>query len=422
MHASSERLFLPSGTVLYAQGQAADAAYIIMRGRIELVAPRPSIDGHEIECRVGVRRVGEIVGELAIVDGCPREDSAIVLDDSEVLVVRRDQISRRVETCDPLLRLCFGVFLERYRETAAAVRGSATLPFSNANSPWAEHFIAARDHLSSQYELRRAIERGELELNFQPIVQLATRRLVGFEALLRWRHPERGLIFPNDFIPLAEGAGLIFEVTTACLTMVARQFPVLAAAARARSAASDPPLFVNVNISGLDLERESFAASTVSILCDGGVDPSDVHIEITESVLIKNLATSVPRLQQCRDHGMQIAIDDFGTGYSSLNYLNTLPVSIIKLDRSFARSLLADTTGRKIIAALLHLGGELNLTVVAEGIEQESEAALLTSMGCDLGQGFLFGRPTPLAGAIALTQAWEREPAREPIRSRRATA
>ena len=306
----------------------------------------------------------------------------------------RDQLSQRIGTVDPLLRLWLGALFERTHGTA----------------PWADHVAEASTLLASEHDLRRAIEDEELVLRFQPIVHLPTRRLAGFETLLRWQHPTEGLLPPERFIPLAESIGLISAVTAAVFRGVVREFPALAAAARAVAMPSDPPLFLTVNVSGADLQRPDFAAAIASVLTEGGIDPRAIRLEITESVFITDANTSTRTLQQCRDNGLQIAIDDFGTGYSSLNYLYALPVSTLKMDRSFAKSLLSDPVGRKVIGAILHLGGELNLDVVAEGIEAEGEAVMLTGMGCGYGQGYLFGRPAPLRESVDLIGAWRRAP------------
>ncbi len=377
------------GTVLFAEGDRAEAAYVVMQGSIDLVRARG-----RTPMPLGRRSVGEIVGESALVADHAHTETAVTAETSEVLVMTRDQLSRRLGTVDPLLRLWLGALFER----------------THGAAPWAEHVAEASTLLASEHDLRRAIERDEFVLRFQPIVHLPTRRLAGFETLLRWEHPTQGLLLPERFIPLAEATGLISAITTAVLRGVVREFPVLAAAALP----SDPPLFLTINVSGADLRRADFAATAISILVDGGVDPRAIRLEITESVFITDPETSTRTLQQCRDQGMRIAIDDFGTGYSSLNYLYALPVSTLKMDRSFAKSLLSDPVGRKVIGAILHLGGELNLDVVAEGIEEESEAAMLTGMGCGYGQGYLFGRPAPLQTAVDLIGAWNHQPASAP--------
>ena len=196
------------------------------------------------------------------------------------------------------------------------------------------------------------------------------------------------MLQPNDFIPLAEASGVISDITFFCLRKVGGYFPALKAAGLRRP--DDlVPLFLSVNVSGVDLMQPAFAAKAVSALCDDeGVEPEDIRLEVTESILMTDADRCTRTLENCRAQGFKIAIDDFGTGYSSLNYLNTLPVSVLKMDRSFTLSLLDQPVGRKIIGAILQLGGELGLSVIAEGVESELQAAMLQAMGCEFGQGY----------------------------------
>ncbi len=389
MSDAPERLVLSPGDVLFVRGEEATAAYLIERGRVRLVGE----GGPDAQAERGA---GEIVGESAIAGPGPHPVSAVAVEPTDLLVVRREQVSRRLADVDPLLRLCVAAMLIR--------AGHGELHSKPSDSPWQGHYEAAGERLSAEYQLRRAIARDELRLFFEPIVDLPARQIAGFEALLRWQHPERGLLPPAAFIPMAEASGLISDITALCLRAVGAQFPALAAAVGGRGPGGPP--FISINVSGHDLEREDFAASAAGILSDAGLDLAAVRLEITESVLIKNTGRSAATLQQCRDQGLQIAIDDFGTGYSSLTYLGELPVSMLKLDRSFAHSLLDQPNGRKIVEAIIQLGGALGLAVVAEGVERDSEARLLAAMGCSMAQGYLFGRAAMLADTLQRVAAW----------------
>jgi diguanylate cyclase len=253
--------------------------------------------------------------------------------------------------------------------------------------------------------LRRALLRGELELFFQPIVRLPTPRLAGFEALLRWRHPTRGLIPPGDFIPVAEASGLIVDITAWVLKEVGRTFPAILAAAL-RNVGPVERLFVSFNISGYDLSNDAFVQSMATMLETTGIGAGSLTIEVTESVLMKDPAKAVAALEACRRLGLAIAIDDFGTGFSSLSYLGTLPISTIKIDRSFVHSMIETPASRKIIQMILRLAEELGIPVVAEGVEDAHEARLLADLGCAFAQGYLFGKPLPLAPTLELTRHW----------------
>lgn len=246
----------------------------------------------------------------------------------------------------------------------------------------------SEQRLEMATELRSALDRDELRVVYQPVVCLADGALRGFEALVRWEHPERGLISPNEFIPAAEATGLIVPIGEWVMRTAVQQ---LAAWRRADEAKRD--LWVAVNLSGRQLEQPdlvSFAHRTVTA---AGLHPRSVHLEITESMMMHDYGRWFPTLRSLRFLGFQISVDDFGTGYSSLSYLKELPVDTLKIDRSFVSGLGRDERDRSIARAVLDLATAMGLHVVAEGVEDAVQAAVLRDLGCELGQGFYWGRP-----------------------------
>ena len=240
------------------------------------------------------------------------------------------------------------------------------------------------ERLELRSELQRAIETGQLELHYQPVVRLQEHRILGVEALLRWNHPERGTIPPLQFIPLAEETGLIIQMgrwvlETACLEAVRMQkeFP------------RDEPLAMSVNLSVRQLQSDSIVADVRCALEQSGLDPSGLVLEITESVMMADTDFAVQRLMDLKALGIRLAMDDFGTGYSSLSYLSRFPVDILKMDRSFVGS----GENVALTSAIIALGASLDLDVVAEGIELPEQEDSLHHLGCEIGQGFLFARP-----------------------------
>jgi EAL domain-containing protein (putative c-di-GMP-specific phosphodiesterase class I) len=416
MHDQQTRLRAPAGSLLFVEGDAGEVAYIITRGRVEIFVTR---DGADLP--LAVRGAGEIVGEMAIIDFGPRSASARAVEDCELLIVTREELGQRIAEADPILRMCLRLVIERYRLTIGRLDHRNARPSPEAMTPAAEtgaDFEAAVAALTLERELRRALDRNEFELFFQPIVRLAGRRLVGFEALLRWRHPERGLVAPGEFIPVMEANGMIVAVTQWCLAEVGRLFPSIMAAALG-NVANVEPLFMSVNVSGRDLAQEAFPDTVGRALGGAGIPPSSIKLEVTESMLMKDPAQAASALAACRQGGMGVAIDDFGTGYSSLSYLSTLPITTLKVDRAFVRAMTQDPTSRRIVATILRLADELAIPVVAEGIEHEPEAAALTEMGCGFGQGYHFGRPQPLAVTLDVVRGWR---AGEPAAPRRIAA
>ncbi len=257
------------------------------------------------------------------------------------------------------------------------------------------------ERVELESDLRQALERDELRVHYQPIVRLGTTEIVGFEALVRWQHPTRGLVAPLAFIPLAEETGLIVPVGKWVLATACRQ------AASWHLARTDPdatPLFVSVNLSAREFAQADLVEDVAAILAETGLEASALELEITESVLMDKSETGIRTLRRLRALGVRLVLDDFGTGYSSLSYLKHLPLDTIKIDRSFVAAI-EEAADRSIVEAVVALAHGLGIGVVAEGIETERQADLLLELGCDLGQGYLFSRPVPAARTARLLRA-----------------
>ena len=255
---------------------------------------------------------------------------------------------------------------------------------------------------STENALHRALERGELRLFFQPIVGLSDARCVGAEALVRWQHPERGLIGPFEFIPLAEETGLIVEMGWWIIEEAARN------AARWQLEHSEP-FQVSINLSARQLVQPDLADRVAEVIADSGVRPSSLCFEITESVLMDDAETVIDVISRVRALGVEFAIDDFGTGYSSLGYLKRFPVDAVKIDRSFVSGLGTDPGDAAIVSAVIGLAHALGLRVTAEGVETQEQLAALIDLECDEAQGYFFLPPQPapdLRGLIASTRTW----------------
>jgi diguanylate cyclase (GGDEF)-like protein len=249
-------------------------------------------------------------------------------------------------------------------------------------------------HASSQHrlrleaELRHAVQRGELLLHYQPIVELHSGALVGAEALLRWQHPERGLVLPGEFIAVAEDCGLIVDIGGWVLDEAARQLV-------AWSAQGVDGFALAVNVSARQLRRGALLPQVERALALAGAEAPRLEIEITEHTLVEDLQVNHQTLQALRERGVRVAIDDFGTGLSSLAYLKRLPLDKFKIDRSFVRELPSDPGDLAIVGAITAMSRALGLPVVAEGVETAAQREVLLRLGCDYAQGFLFGRPMP---------------------------
>jgi diguanylate cyclase (GGDEF)-like protein/PAS domain S-box-containing protein len=263
---------------------------------------------------------------------------------------------------------------------------------------------ATINQLSMTRELLDALERDEFIVHYQPVVELSTQRLTGFEALIRWQHPTRGMVPPLDFIPVAEESGAIIEIGR----WVLRQ--ACAAAVQWPSEDEAEPLTVAVNVAARQLDTDALITDVAAALEASGLQPQRLVLELTESTLVTRPDAVAKRLIQLRQLGVRIAIDDFGTGYSSLSYLQRFPIDILKIDRSFTETI--DDANRlpAILQGLVELGRTLELEVIAEGIERPEQQTALAREGCQLGQGFLFSRPISQEEAITLADSMLRRP------------
>jgi len=244
------------------------------------------------------------------------------------------------------------------------------------------------DQLALESSLRRALEREEFQVYYQPQVELKTGKIVGIEALIRWQHPELGLISPATFIPLAEETGLIMPIGEWVLKTACAQ-------TKAWQTAGFSSLRVAVNLSCRQFNQANLGESIVEILNDTGLAPQFLELEITESVLTQNESAAIKTLNKLKLLGIEISIDDFGTGYSSLSYLKKFPFSTLKIDRSFIRNINTDARCKNITMAIIQMSQKLNLKVIAEGVEAAEEVCFLCQHDCDEVQGYLFCRPVP---------------------------
>jgi EAL domain-containing protein (putative c-di-GMP-specific phosphodiesterase class I) len=263
-----------------------------------------------------------------------------------------------------------------------------------------EMHAAALSRLEMKADLQRAVEHGELELFYQPVFVLQTGSLSGVEALVRWRHPRRGLIRPMEFIPLAEETGLIVQIGGWVLAEACRQAVKLQ-----EKFPKEPALTMSVNISARQLQHQAFIEEVRAVLRSSGLHPSGLIIEITETAMMQDADMAIIRLNQLKDIGVKLAIDDFGTGYSSLNYLRRFPVDILKVDKSFIDEVSMGGEQSALTASIIKLADTLQLMPVAEGIEREDQLNRLLELQCTLGQGFYFAEPLDIEAIHSLVEA-----------------
>jgi predicted signal transduction protein with EAL and GGDEF domain len=245
-------------------------------------------------------------------------------------------------------------------------------------------------------DMRRSIERGELFLEYQPIIDLASGTVTGAEALVRWAHPTRGVVSPADFIPVAEANGLVAAIGEWVVDEACRQLR------QWQDRRTGRPLTMSVNLSGRQLDRRETAGVVSDALERWGLDPAHLVLEMTETIFIGHTERTLGNLRSLKELGVRLAVDDFGTGYSNLSYLHRLPVDVIKIDKLFVDRLTAQPGEAGLAASIVRIGQDLHLVTVAEGVEHRFQLDVLRSIGCDQGQGNLLARPVRPAAFEAL--------------------
>jgi diguanylate cyclase (GGDEF)-like protein/PAS domain S-box-containing protein len=315
-----------------------------------------------------------------------------------------DRLSERIEEPFPvdqgerIVTVSAGVAISHSGDTPSSLLSDADAAMNVAKERGRARVETFSDEMRSQATrrfdldtaLRRALERGELHLVFQPVMTVAGGRPVGCEALLRWDHPELGAVSPAEFVPLAERSRLIVPIGAWVIGHALDQLVVWA-----REAPGARELWVAINLSARQLGAPDLVDVVTDALERTGIDPARLHLEVTESALIDDLATSIDRLDELKQLGVHIDVDDFGTGYSSLSYLKRLPLDTLKIDGSFVGGLGVDPHDTSIVRAIISLGHALDLDLIAEGVETATQLAELARLDCDLAQGFHWSRPLP---------------------------
>ena len=375
-----------SGQVVFHEGDPPTSAYVIEAGTIEVSTDR---NGYRVV--LALLGPGDLFGEMALIDSAPRMASARALGAVSLIQVDKSQIQQRLESADPIVGALLRGQLQRYRAALKRL-GDLREDYEDASAPDELPPVSAEDQgaigtIRLESELRSAIAKRQLEVRFQPIYSLSERRVSGYEALIRWTHPERGPISPADFIPVAEQTSMIVPLGRFVMDEAAR----LVADFAARGDERLP--FVAVNVSGRQLLDGDVVDDLAQSAARHGIALELLKLEITESLTLDTPRT-VAFLERCRGAGVRVSMDDFGTGYSNLGQLHRLRFDTIKLDQSLVRPMLGD-----VVSMAKALGADL----VAEGVERVEERDRLAELGCDYAQGYLIGRPAERAHILSGT-------------------
>lgn len=380
-----------TGDIIIRQGDKGEAAYIIESGRVDITIERPGGKTHS----VGTRGPGTMIGEMALVDNAPRTATITALEDCTLLEITRADFSRRLENSDPILRMTTQVILTRYRDTLTR----ADISGESRSWPPAELVELEQAGTSEAIEIVKmanefsaALKNHELSLHYQPVINLQSGEIAGFEALMRWNHKKRGFIPPNVFIPVAEQSGLIVEASRFALRESCHALKRIEG-----RTGYEHDLFMSVNFSSHDFASDNFVENIYAIISETDIPLKLVHLEITERLLMDQPDNARQTLEMCSKAGLGISIDDFGTGYSSLSYLHYYPIDTLKIDRAFVKDMLKKESSLQLIKSIIALGKNMKLKIIAEGVEEKEEALMLKKLGCDMAQGYFFTKPLPEA-------------------------
>ncbi|MCP1727825.1 EAL domain-containing protein (putative c-di-GMP-specific phosphodiesterase class I) [Natronospira proteinivora] len=402
-----------AGEQIFAQGDLGDKAYFIDRGSVDISAEQ---GGRRVV--IARLKAGDLFGELALINQQTRSATAVAVEPTEVVAITAAQLDRALKGANPLLRKLLQVNLGRFQWTQQFMLQNTES--GDAGQPLEKR--AKRD-LALEKEIETAIGERQFEMHYQPIIALRGGNTVGFEALMRWRHPRRGLLYPAEFIEVAERTGQIVEMGRFALEEslnALKAFQMLSSGAGASprppltalaEAAPEPrprsrdPLFMSINVSGRQLFELQEIDTIGDLVMASGVDPKQVKLEITESLLVDDPGHAAAALQMLREYGMKIALDDFGTGYSSLSYLHQFPMDTLKIDQTFVSTMGRDPKSYRIVRAIVGLAQELGMETIAEGIERNNQLAGLREIECDYGQGYLMSRPASFREARKLLQS-----------------
>jgi len=375
---TSNRVELAKGQVLFNEGDKPDHAYLIESGEIEVSSSKSSE-----KITLGVLYSGDILGEMAIIDNSLRSADAVAKTDSTLVIISKDQVVERLVKSDPIVRSLLIGLLRRYRSTLATLKGQEeTLSFADTN-------IFERitiDKIRLEGQLRAAIANKSLDLRFQPILDIAENQIAGYEALVRWEHPEHGHVSPDEFVSLAEETSLIVEVGEYVIDEACEAIKSL------RKIHPDNNIFMAINVSARQLSHPGLIERIVERVESANLPEGSLKLEITEGLALDNLEVQ-RTIEFCHQHGIQVALDDFGTGYSNLTLLHRLNFDTIKIDQAFARGILNDRNSMVLVRTIAEMCEKLGANALVEGIETQVMLDIVANIGVKYAQGYFIGMP-----------------------------
>ena len=378
------------GDIIFHQGDKGDCAYIIEKGSVEIFL---SDDG--VEASVSQLGVGEIFGEMAIIDSSPRSASVRASENCQLSLISKEQLNSRISEADSIVKLLMHILLKRIRlETYKRCRVKErveTKPSPTQAKRDAEDQMAIA-RIQFEKEIENALANNQLSVHYQPIFEMSSGQLAGFEALIRWKHPSKGWIKPDLFMEIAEEGALIVSIGQWVLKKSIEDL------AKINEYSKVCP-FMSINVSGRQIKDPLFFRVLQNSVQKSECDITQIKLEITERVLVDKKSI-MKWISACQEIGLTVAIDDFGTGYSGLSSLAELNIDNFKIDKSFIEKLGQCKNNDIVVKGLIDMAHNLNISVVAEGVETEEQKEILKRMGCRYSQGYIYSKPLPIDALI----------------------
>lgn len=381
---------LQAGEILFSRGEAPDFAYLVEDGTLVVYYMQ---DGKEVV--IDHVMSGDLLGEMAVLDKLPRTANIRAVSDCRLVQIASDQFNERIQHADPILRLLITKLLNRYRVAASTINDCSNGKANQAQVA-SEHVTFEKIRLEAQ--LRKALTNNGLDVRYQPLLEISTNTIVGYEALVRWQHPERGCISPVEFIKLAEETSLIKQVGEYVINTACKAVRTLI------THGASPHPFIAVNISPVQLQQPDLVERMIAAMKREDLPKGSLKIELTESQFL--VADDVKKMiKTCQENGIKVALDDFGTGYSNLTQLHEFQFDTIKIDQAFTRN--AEKTPRSMILvnSILQMCHLLGADALVEGVENQEIIDLLKAQGCRYAQGYYIGKPQRLDEIIQPTRS-----------------
>ncbi|MGZ3768241.1 MAG: EAL domain-containing protein [Bdellovibrio sp.] len=399
MNSTTQSVDIQKDEIIFNEGDAGDCAYIIEKGRVLVY-----LNKDKEELPLNILGEGEIFGEMALIDNQSRSASVRALENVRLAIVTKQQVLERVATADKVVQLLMRVLLKRLRRRNNSTRGEndvAEIEFDNSGAGQ-DGTQNALDQLKLENQIFQAFQNKEFELFYQPIVNLKNKQITGCEALLRWNSPMHGLVSPNLFIDVIENSAMVIPIGHWIINQALKDLRTIQDQLRLNkknSVADD--FMMSINISGRQFTHSDFFNNLEDLREKHDVQTRNIKLEMTERIMMDG-AIALEALNQCHNQGYAISIDDFGTGFSSLQYLTQMPISFLKIDRSFVMKVLSDPKSKAVVSSIIHLAHAMDIEIIAEGIENNEESLVLETLGARFGQGYLFSKPLDLGRFLKL--------------------